>query len=72
MSRSIRDPMIAGIAGGVISAVISGILTAYLIPFPESTVDNVVGHCMTGFICAFAGGFVGVLVHQRQSRARRA
>lgn len=68
MTSSLREPLTAGVIGGIVSAVAAGMLNHFVIPFPASPAANTIGHCVDAFVCAFAGGFIGIVLHERRSR----
>lgn len=63
MRQHIGELIKGGFMAGTISAVISFSLNFYLIPFPETGLDNAVGHGIGGFIAGFISAFMGVAVY---------
>ncbi len=52
----------AGLIGGFMGALMSGLANYYLISAPETLLMNAVGNAMSGLISGFLGGFIGVLM----------
>lgn len=59
-----------GLIAGTISAIISFLLNYYLLPFPETLLDNAVGHGIGGFIAGFISACMGITVYILHHRTR--
>lgn len=51
-----------GLTGGLISGLISGALNYYFLPFPNSLIDNAIGHTISGFFCGLVSAIIGILL----------
>jgi predicted CDP-diglyceride synthetase/phosphatidate cytidylyltransferase len=66
MKAKISAAAINGLIGGLISAVVSALLNYYLLPFPETPLDNVIGHGIGGFFCGFISCVIGIMIYASQ------
>ncbi|TCK02939.1 hypothetical protein [Marinobacterium mangrovicola] len=62
MTVEIKEAIIAGIIGGVIAGGLSMLANHFLVPFPQTSMDNTVGHGITGLVSGLLSGFIGVMV----------
>jgi hypothetical protein len=53
MNKNIVEALKNGMAGGILGAVVSALLNYFIVPFPKSVVDNVLGHSIGGFFLRF-------------------
>lgn len=68
--RIVRQALISGLAGGLMSAAVSALLNYHVLPMPQSVADNAVGHGFGGFFSGFFSAFVAVLAFMLHQRAR--
>jgi len=61
MKFKLIEALKGSIIGGIIGGVISGLLNFYVLPFPETHLDNAISHTIGGSICTFIGGVIGIL-----------
>jgi len=71
MRENIGELLQGGFIAGTASAVISFLLNYYLLPFPETPLDNAIGHGIGGFMCGFISAFVGILIYMFHQRVRK-
>ena len=50
------------VMGGIVGGIISGLLNYYVLPFPETLLDNAISHTVGGSICTFIGGAIGIFI----------
>ncbi|MBN2520517.1 MAG: hypothetical protein JXB17_08435 [Bacteroidales bacterium] len=62
MNKIYFETLKISLFGGIISAIISGILNYYVIPVPDSIVGSIIGHSIGGFCCAFISSCIGILL----------
>lgn len=72
MKEKLIEALKNGFIGGTLSSIVSGLLNYFILPFPRSILDNVIGHSVGGFICGFISAFIGVMmilhyIHQDQT-----
>lgn len=60
--KLLKESIVSGLLGGIFGAIPSGLFNYYLIPFPQSLLDNAIGHSISGFISGYMAGFIGVLI----------
>ncbi len=70
MRRHISEIVKGGFMAGAISAGISFLLNFYLLPFPETALDNAVGHGIGGFIAGFISAGMGITIFILHHRSR--
>ena len=68
MKAKISAAATNGLIGGLISGVISALLNYYLLPFPETPLDNVIGHGIGGFFCGFISCVIGIMIYASQHK----
>lgn len=61
MKSKLVEALKGSIVGGIVGGVISGLLNYFVLPVPETKLDNAIGHGIGGLICTFIGGVVGIL-----------
>ena len=61
MRFKLIEALKGSIIGGIVGGVISGLLNYFVLPIPETHLDNAIGHGIGGLICTFIGGVVGIL-----------
>ncbi|MEV5843529.1 hypothetical protein AB0M32_16360 [Streptomyces sp. NPDC051985] len=66
-----RAPLWAGLVGGVMGAVMSGLLNYFVLDVPDSGAANAVNNAVSGLMSGFTAGFFGILAYLR-SRASSA
>ena len=66
MKAKISAAAINGLIGGSISGVISALLNYSLLPFPETPLDNVIGHGIGGFFCGCVSCVIGIMIYASQ------
>ena len=60
---NIKEPLKAGLIGGLVSGIISAGLNYFIIPFPTTIMGNVISHSMGGFFCSLFAGFISVFLY---------
>jgi hypothetical protein len=72
MKEHIGKAVQSGLAGGILSCVVSGLLNLFILPFPSNVLSNAISHSIGGFISGFFSGLIGVLIfayqHERQRK----
>jgi hypothetical protein len=71
MKISFKQPIIAGIVGGVMGFIISATANYYIIPVPGDIAGHAMNNGMSGLFSGFMGGFPGVLVYMIQERKQK-
>lgn len=66
---SVREPLISGLIGGAIGAVMSAGINYLLVGMPDSEGLNAVNHAISGLMTGFLAGFAGLLAYQRKAAA---
>ncbi|MFD3653516.1 hypothetical protein [Streptomyces sp. NPDC058620] len=66
---SVREPLISGLIGGAIGAVMSAGINYLLVGMPDSEGVNAVNHAISGLMTGFLAGFAGLLAYQRKAAA---
>ncbi len=69
MKAKISAAATNGLIGGLISGGISALLNHYLLPFPATPLDNVIGHGIGGFFCGFISCVIGIMIYASQHAA---
>ena len=71
MKKNYNQALQSGLAGGLLSCVVAGLLNYYFIPFPKNILGNAIGHSIGGFFSGFMSGFIGVLIYVYQHTHQR-
>ena len=61
-----KEALKNGAIGGFMGFLMSAVINYYVIPFPETVLNNAVGNGISGLISGFMGGFMGILVYSKQ------
>ena len=72
MKARISAAAINGLIAGVFSGIISALLNHFLLPFPATPLDNVIGHGIGGFFCGFISCVIGIMIYASQHKAAAA
>ncbi len=70
MRQHMNEIVKGGLMAGTISSIISFLLNYYLLPFPETPLDNAAGHGIGGFIAGFISACMGIAVYIVHHRSR--
>lgn len=62
MTFEMKEAITAGLIGGLIAAVICMALNQYVVPFPQTPLDNTIGHGLSGLFSGLLSGFIGVFI----------
>lgn len=65
MKTTVKELIIAGLVGGIVSAGIAFFVTQFL-PIPLSPLENSIGNGFSGFFSGLMSGFVGVFLVLRK------
>ncbi len=60
-----------GLIGGVAGALMSAVVTYFLIGMPSSEIVNAINNGIAGLVSGFLGGFLGVFVYAKTQRHNR-
>ena len=63
MNQNISAALKNGLIGGALSGIVSASLNYFILPFPRSILDNVIGHGVGGFFCGLISAFIAVLMY---------
>ncbi len=69
MKEKIPVALKNGLIAGLFSSAVSVLLNYYVLPFPQSILDNAIGHGIGGFFCGLISAFIAVMIvahHHRQ------
>ncbi|PLP95271.1 hypothetical protein CYD26_05310 [Pseudomonas sp. FFUP_PS_473] len=66
MNFVLKESVLAGLIGGAIAACLAFLVNQYLVPFPQSVLDNSLGNGISGFISGLLSGFIGVFLVLRK------
>lgn len=60
MKMITKESLWAGMAGGIVSAVIAFLIAYFVVPAPLNLLDVSIGNALCGFFSGLMSGFVGV------------
>lgn len=66
MNFVLKESILAGTMGGIIAAVLAFSVNQFLLPFPQSILDNSLGNGISGFVSGLLSGFIGVFLVLRK------
>lgn len=70
MAANQRDALKAGGVGAAIALVLSFSVNYFLVPFPESLMENAVNNGVSGLLSGFMSGFMGLFMYLKKASSR--
>lgn len=70
MGPSVIEPVKSAIAGGIIGCLMCGLMNHYVVPFPETVIDNTINNGIGGLITGLIAGFMGVYMYMRKEQRK--
>lgn len=70
MAANQRDALKAGGVGAAIALVLSFSVNYFLVPFPESLMENAVNNGVSGLLSGFMSGFMGLFMYLKKAPSR--
>lgn len=70
MAANQRDALKAGGVGAAIALVLSFSVNYFLVPFPESLMENAVNNGISGLLSGFMSGFMGLFMYLKKASSR--
>ena len=67
MNYVFKESILAGLIGGCIAATLAFAINQFLLPLPQSVLDNSLGNGISGFASGLLSGFVGVFLVLRKT-----
>lgn len=62
-----KQTLKSGILGGVMGCIVSFGVNYFLLPAPETIMENAAGNGVSGLASGFMGGFMGLLIHLKSA-----
>lgn len=60
MSFTVKEALLAGLIGSLVSAILAFLVNRFAVPMPEQLIEYALGHGVSGLISGFLSGGVGV------------
>lgn len=70
MARDRYEALKAGGIGAAIAVVLSFSANYFLVPFPESLMENAVNNGISGLLSGFMSGFMGLFMYLKKAPSR--